>query len=45
MALDIVLLYGPRRGLFLMRVDTWRKKCRAEYPGWDYQLWTDKEVL
>ena len=28
----------------MVRVDTWRKKYRAEYPGWDYQLWTDKEV-
>ena len=26
-------------------VDTWRTKYRAEYPGWDYQLWTDKEVF
>ena len=27
-----------------MWVDTWRKKYRSQYPGWDYQLWTDKEV-
>jgi len=25
-------------------IDTWRKKFRAQYPGWDYQLWTDSEV-
>ena len=27
-----------------MWVDTWRKKYRSQYPGCDYQLWTDKEV-
>lgn len=25
-------------------IDTWRKKFRSQYPGWDYQLWTDAEV-
>ena len=25
-------------------IDTWRKKFRSQYPGWDYQLWTDSEV-
>jgi mannosyltransferase OCH1-like enzyme len=34
-----VLLQPP-----IVWIDTWRKKYRSEYPGWDYTLWTDKEV-
>ena len=25
-------------------LDTWRKKYRSEYPGWDYKLWGEAEV-
>ena len=34
---------GPKQPPIVW-IDTWRKKYRSEYPGWDYTLWTDKEV-
>ena len=24
--------------------DSWRKRYRSQYPGWEYKLWTDAEV-
>ena len=34
---------GPKQPPIVW-IDTWRKKYRSQYPGWDYTLWTDKEV-
>ena len=34
---------GPRQPPIVW-LDTWRKKYRSEYPGWDYKLWGEAET-
>jgi mannosyltransferase OCH1-like enzyme len=34
---------GPKQ-LPIIWCDSWRKRYREQYPGWEYKLWTDKEV-
>ena len=39
-----VILVRPAHNNNDVRCDSWRKKYRSQYPGWQYKLWTDKEV-
>jgi len=34
---------GPKQPPIIW-CDSWRKRYREQYPGWEYKLWTDKEV-
>lgn len=34
---------GPKQPPIVW-VDTWRKKYRSHYSGWDYKLWGEAEV-
>lgn len=34
---------GPKQPPIIW-CDSWRKRYRSEYPGWEYKLWTDAEV-